>query len=154
MGTTELQDRKRLTVAILHELRREATQNGADLVILSIPERSEVRPDREFRFPKSEAQWYWEYQRDMLRNVSNSSPSVTYEPIKSELRKEVEKSIQVYGRNDPHLTERGYRVTAVELYTHLTEEGYIEDTDPDFSEDYSTNITRCAESISKVDIDK
>lgn len=139
----ELKNQTRLTRALVEAVADEAARNDAELIIVSIPSRGELHPDRPWRFTKSEGQFYWTRQRELLRNVSENRERVTYVPLKPVLEGEIEDGNRVYGIRNAHLDDYGYRVTARTTYNHLVEQGQVRDSNPDFTANYTQSPSSC-----------
>lgn len=121
----ELQNQTTKTRHLLMELENEAERNDAELVIISIPTRGDVRPNHPHKFTPADAKRYGDVQRELLRKFAKSNNGVTYQPMKPTLKQEVAAGNRMYGIQDGHLDDAGYCATATEVYNHL---GKINDT--------------------------
>lgn len=139
----ELDQQTTLTRGLIKKLAAEAESNDAELVIINIPERGEVRPERPQRFSPNDAKKYGNLQREMFEDIADSNENVTFRPMKPVLINEVDNGNRVYGLYDGHLDDSGYRVTAMTVYDHLVEYDHIKDTNPDFAENYTMETGRC-----------
>lgn len=134
-------DQKRLTKALLDEISSEASENDADVLILFLPTRGDVDPSNPY-IRASEG--YFDEQRKMVRSISQNQSRVYYLDLKPPLRNKLENGTQVYGQEDAHLNEMGYRIVGQSVHRWLAKRNYVTNVSISmYSETYDRNITSC-----------
>jgi hypothetical protein len=140
----ELAEQRELTRHLLSAISTEAKQQDTQVLIVGIPTRGEVNPNNPNTYSPEDAQKYGNFQREMLRNVSSESAHVKYLDIKPRLKSEYDQGKSLYGENDAHLNEYGYRITAQAIHTNLVANDVIQpNADLNLSKDYDVERTRC-----------
>lgn len=140
----ELAQQRELTRHLLSAISTEARQQDAQVLIVGIPMRSEINPDNPARYQPADARIYSEVQRQMLRNVSSDSAHVEYLDLKPQLESEHNRGESVYGENDAHMNEYGYRITAQAIHGKLLADGIVrQNPGLNLSKDYDMERTRC-----------
>ena len=122
----ELDRRLRLTRAIVEEIGAEAERHDATVLVVMIPERGDVRPERPSFYGAEQGQPFWNAQREMLRDVAAERDNVAVLDLDPALRAEVERGNRVYGKRDSHLDDYGYRVVAASIHDRLARMGYVD----------------------------
>ena len=121
----ELERHRNLTRALMDEFATEAASNDAEVVVVLIPDRGDVRPRRPTYYRPSEAREYWATQRAMMQDLASDHDNVQVLDLKPALQTAVENDTRVYGVADEHLDDYGYRVTARTIHDRLRQEGYV-----------------------------
>lgn len=141
----ELREQIRITRALVKEVSREARENEAMLLLVTIPERGEVNPDRPARYLPEDGRPYWTAQREMLRELAENTSNVELLRMRPVLRSRIEDGTQVYYRGwDMHLNAKGYRLVAQQVYARLQNTGYISpDMGANLSRDFERDGSEC-----------
>lgn len=106
----------RLTQALLDEFGTRAEANDATLLIMIIPERTEITPENPAHYPPESGQSYWDDQRRMIADVEETNPNVhalDLQPSFADNRKNEER---IYGKHNAHLEDYGHQLTARNLH--------------------------------------
>jgi len=120
----ELDHQLRLTRALIQELGERADDNGAELLVVIIPERTDVDPTNPARYEPEAGRSYWDSQRRMLRELSGRSGNIRLLDLTPVFIREHESGKRIYGGTNAHLDEHGHEVTARVLNRWMAEEGY------------------------------
>jgi lysophospholipase L1-like esterase len=140
----ELAEQKRITRLLITRIAERAERNNATLLVVGIPTRGEVNPDNPLYYTQEYAEQYAEEQRQMIEEVTAETPNTHFLGLKSSLVAEYEQGNQLYGVEDGHLTEYGYRVTAESIYRWLVaHEEIAPDSAANFSREYDRDYTTC-----------
>lgn len=140
----ELDRELRVTRLLLERIADEAARNDATLLVVGIPARGEVNPDNPHFYSHAEAERYSDRQRRMIRRVVDDRPDAHYLDLKPTLVDRYERGRQVYGSDNAHMTEYGYRVTARTIYRWLVDHGELErDPTVDLAKQYDRDIASC-----------
>lgn len=140
---TELEEQKSVTRGLVKKIGKEANNNNAKLIIVGIPTRGEVRPDRPGRFYHNDSVVYANIQRDLLANVSHAQNNIEFVPLKHNIKSRIESGKQIYGIKNGHMTEYGYRVVTTNVYDHLKGQGLVANSHPDLQRTYVPNKIDC-----------
>lgn len=132
-----------LTRYLISAVADVAQTNKAQLIIVTIPSRGEVNPRNPARFDPEEGKSFWSAQRQMLRTVASNRSHVSVLHTRSKLVAARESGYRVYGAENPHLEEYGYRVVAKNLYEYLAQSGAIRGGRQTFRQKYSEPRTPC-----------
>jgi hypothetical protein len=130
-----------LTNALLDEI---SSESDATVMIVAIPERGEIQPNRPSRFHKSNGQAYWDAQRKMLRNVEANNSNVEVIFTADALNQASKNHTRVYGKFDGHLDDYGHYVIADELHDTLRESGHVRQDSRIVNYTESNEDHRCA----------
>lgn len=129
----ELDRQLRLTRALISELADRSDAEGADLLIVIIPERTEVNPENPAHYSPESGQPYWNAQRQMLKELSRQNSNAHVLDLEPHFSNEPGATNRLYGKANAHLDESGHRVTARVIYRWLVTKGYIADQPTDSS---------------------
>lgn len=140
-----LNEQLRLTSALLGNLSTEASEHGANVLVVGIPARGDVSPDNPAHYRPEQGLPYYDAQRQMLRNVAVNDSNIQYLDLKPILEREVAAGRQVYGREvaNAHFISYGYRVMAETIYRNITAQGYVPNRSVNFEEDFRRTRTSC-----------
>ncbi|MDY6789136.1 MAG: SGNH/GDSL hydrolase family protein [Candidatus Nanohaloarchaea archaeon] len=140
----ELEKQLKLTEELLREIGRLAEENGAELLIVTIPERTEINPENPHRFLYKHGNPFWDAQRRMIENLSKEEEGISHLELEEDLKNAFEEGKQVYGKVNQHMTPIGYKTVAETIYNRLVRDGYLENNrDVDFSDYPKEPITEC-----------
>lgn len=140
---SEIERQKSITRGLVTQMAQTTAENDAELLIISIPSRGEIKPNEPVHLDHNNASIYADVQRNMLNNISNRNKNVGYIQLNQKLKEKIGSEEHIYGDHNSHLTEYGYRVTAKQVYRHLIEEGYIDDSGPNMQKDYTVDNLSC-----------
>lgn len=139
----EIEEEVELTRALVEEISNVAKDNNANLLIVIMPEYSEIHPEK-MRYRRFRGMSYLQIQREMLSNITESRINTKLIDMKPYFKEKIAKGDRLYGKIDTHPDDLGHRVVARVIYKKLVKGGYLENnTKIDFSKDYSKNITEC-----------
>jgi len=135
----------RLTSALIAEIGDEARANDADVLVVGVPARGELRPDAPAHFPTDSGIPYYEDQRETIRETAANHSNVTFLPMKPVIGREIGAGRQMYGQEvaNAHFVASGYRVMARTIYENLSAAGYVSGGSPDFDADYRERRRTC-----------
>lgn len=140
----ELLEQKRVTRHLLSRMATETTQHNATLLIVSIPERGEINPDKPSHHVPADAREYAAVQRELLRNVASNHTNTHYLSLKPQLNANHSRGKTLYGTANAHMTEYGYRVTAQVIYRWLVANDELRfNGNANFSKNYGDQLTTC-----------
>lgn len=140
----DLQSNLRLTRALLTEMNAEARQHNATLVIATIPERGEINPQNPSRRLQSNAQYYWDAQREMLTELAAQQENVHLITSKEYLAdRHAETGEDGYGRIDGHFNEQGQLRFARYVHRRLQTFGIVRETETNRSSGINTRPAVC-----------
>lgn len=121
-----------------------AEREGAELLIVTIPQKREVISPNSSHRGSAGLNSYWEAQRELLRRLSESKDNITLLELKPILRNDFKAGKNVYGREDIHLDEYGHYSIAKSIFNKLTKMGFLENrTAAELTADYSQDTVGC-----------
>jgi lysophospholipase L1-like esterase len=123
----KLDRQKRLTRALLERLGTTAEGNGADVLVVIIPERTAINPENPAHFSPKSGRPYWNAQQQMITDVARKNDNIHSLDLTATFSAEHENGNRLYGQYNSHIDEYGHQVTARKLYDWLSTHGYIRD---------------------------
>lgn len=139
----ELQDKLNLTRALLDEIATQSAKHDAEVLVVVLPTRGDVNPDRPQQFLVEDGRPYWNANREMLRTLAENNANVSVLDPRAALRRERAAGNRVYGIQDGHLDEAGHRTVAAEIQEYLMQSGYVGTRTVDWSKQYDTDRAAC-----------